>query len=148
MHETILTAIENISLQVENREGSVKGFLNASEAVIKGDQTHLANIINNLLENANKYSPKKPHITVFTRNVDRGLEIMVKDEGIGLSREVRKFIFDKFYRVPTGNLHNVKGFGLGLSYVKTMVEAHKGSITVRSELGKGSSFILFFPFSE
>lgn len=147
MHDLILSAIENISLQVEAREGSVKGFLNASEAIVKGDQTHLSNIINNLLDNANKYSPQKPHITVFTRNVDKGLEIMVKDEGIGLSREVRKFIFDKFYRVPTGNIHNVKGFGLGLSYVKTMVEAHKGKIDVRSELGKGSSFIIYLPFS-
>jgi two-component system phosphate regulon sensor histidine kinase PhoR len=147
MHDLILSAIENISLQVETREGSVKGFLNASEAVVKGDQTHLSNIINNLLDNANKYSHQKPHITVFTRNVDKGLEIIVKDEGIGLSREVRKFIFDKFYRVPTGNIHNVKGFGLGLSYVKTMVEAHKGKIDVRSELGKGSSFILYFPFN-
>lgn len=147
MHDLILAAIENISLQVETREGSVKGFLNASEAVVNGDQTHLSNIINNLLDNANKYSHQKPHITVFTRNVDKGLEIIVKDEGIGLSREVRKFIFDKFYRVPTGNIHNVKGFGLGLSYVKTMVEAHKGKIDVRSELGKGSSFILYFPFN-
>lgn len=147
MHDLILAAIENISLQVETREGTVKGFLNASEAVVNGDQTHLSNIINNLLDNANKYSHQKPHITVFTRNVDKGLEIIVKDEGIGLSREVRKFIFDKFYRVPTGNIHNVKGFGLGLSYVKTMVEAHKGKIDVRSELGKGSSFILYFPFN-
>jgi two-component system phosphate regulon sensor histidine kinase PhoR len=145
MHDLIQAAIENISLQVEAREGSVQGFLNAASPVVKGDQTHLSNIINNLLDNANKYSPQKPHITVFTRNVDKGLEIIVKDEGIGLARDVRKFIFDKFYRVPTGNIHNVKGFGLGLSYVKTMVEAHKGKIDVRSELGKGSSFILFFP---
>lgn len=146
IHDIILAAIENVSLQLEAKDGSVQVFLNASTAVVKGDQTHLSNIINNLLDNANKYSPKKPHITVFTRNVDNGLEIIVKDEGIGLSRDVRKFIFDKFYRVPTGNIHNVKGFGLGLSYVKTMVEAHKGKIEVRSELGKGSSFVLYFPF--
>jgi two-component system phosphate regulon sensor histidine kinase PhoR len=147
LHELIQAAIENISLQVETREGTVKGFLNASEPVVKGDQTHLSNIIHNLLDNANKYSPQKPHITVFTRNVDKGVEIIVKDEGIGMSRDARKFIFDKFYRVPTGNIHNVKGFGLGLTYVKTMVEAHKGKIDVRSEPGKGSSFILFFPFN-
>jgi len=147
LHELIQAAIENISLQVETREGTVKGFLNASEPVVKGDQTHLSNIIHNLLDNANKYSPQKPHITVFTRNVDKGVEIIIKDEGIGMSRDARKFIFDKFYRVPTGNIHNVKGFGLGLTYVKTMVEAHKGKIDVRSEPGKGSSFILFFPFN-
>jgi len=147
LHELIQAAIENISLQLETREGTVKGFLNASEPVVKGDQTHLSNIIHNLLDNANKYSPQKPHITVFTRNVDKGVEIIIKDEGIGMSRDARKFIFDKFYRVPTGNIHNVKGFGLGLTYVKTMVEAHKGKIDVRSEPGKGSSFILFFPFN-
>jgi len=137
---------ENIRMhkQVE-KVLQVQGFLNAASPVINGDQTHLSNIINNLLDNANKYSPQKPHITVFTRNVDKGLEIIVKDEGIGLGRDVRKFIFDKFYRVPTGNIHNVKGFGLGISYVKTMVEAHKGRRDVRSELGKASSFILFFP---
>jgi len=145
MHELIRQAIENISLSLEAREGSVKGFLNAADPVVRGDATHLANIINNLLDNANKYSPRKPHITLFTRNVDQGIEIIIKDEGIGLSRDARKFIFEKFYRVSTGNVHNVKGFGLGLTYVKTMVEAHRGKIEVRSDLGKGSSFILYFP---
>ncbi|MBK8704387.1 MAG: sensor histidine kinase [Saprospiraceae bacterium] len=108
--------------------------------------THISNIINNLLDNANKYSPDKPEITVHTRNVANGVEVTVEDKGIGLSKEVRKQIFDKFYRVHTGNLHDVKGFGLGLSYVKAMMTAHKGQVDVKSEPGKGSSFILFFPF--
>lgn len=103
-------------------------------------------MINNLLDNANKYSFEKPEISVHTRNVSNGVEVMVKDKGIGMSKESRKHIFDKFYRVHTGDLHDVKGFGLGLSYVKEMITAHKGSIDVKSELGKGSSFTLFFPF--
>ena len=106
----------------------------------------MSNIINNLLDNANKYSTEKPEISVTTRNVGNGVEVIVKDKGIGMSKEARKHIFDKFYRVHTGNLHDVKGFGLGLSYVKAMMTAHRGTIDVKSEPGKGSSFILFFPF--
>jgi two-component system phosphate regulon sensor histidine kinase PhoR len=98
------------------------------------------------LDNANKYSPDNPDITVSTRNVGNGVEVVIKDCGIGMSKEARKHIFDKFYRVHTGNLHDVKGFGLGLSYVKAIMTAHKGQIDVKSELGKGSSFILHFPF--
>jgi two-component system phosphate regulon sensor histidine kinase PhoR len=98
------------------------------------------------LDNANKYSPNNPKISVHTRNINNGVEVTVKDNGIGITKEARKHIFDKFYRVHTGNLHDVKGFGLGLSYVKAMVNAHNGQIEVKSEPGKGSSFILFFPF--
>ncbi len=116
--------------------------------MIEGDLTHVSNIINNLLDNANKYSPEKPEISIHTRNVSNGLEVIVKDKGIGMGKEARKHIFDKFYRVHTGNLHDVKGFGLGLSYVKAMMTAHKGQIDVKSELGKGSSFILVFPFRQ
>ena len=107
--------------------------------------THISSMINNLLDNANKYSPEKPEISVATRNVNGGLEVIVSDKGIGISKEAKKHIFEKFYRVHTGNLHDVKGFGLGLSYVKAMMDAHKGKIDVKSDLGKGSSFILFFP---
>ena len=114
--------------------------------IIEGDLTHVANVINNLLDNADKYSPDKPEISVSTRNVSNGIEITVQDNGIGISKEARKQIFDKFYRVPTGNLHDVKGFGLGLSYVKAMMTAHKGAVEVKSDPGKGSSFILTFPF--
>ena len=146
LHDVISNAVENISLQVEKKDGQVEGLLEADNPMVQGDSTHVSNIINNLLDNANKYSPENPEISVSTRNVANGVEVIVKDKGIGMSKEARKHIFDKFYRVHTGNLHDVKGFGLGLSYVKAMMTAHKGQIDVKSELGKGSSFILFFPF--
>ncbi|MDX1666211.1 MAG: HAMP domain-containing sensor histidine kinase [Saprospiraceae bacterium] len=146
LHEIVQRAVENISLQVEKKDGTVNADLKASNPVVQADQTHISNVINNLLDNANKYSPKEPEITVTTRNVPNGVEIEVEDKGIGMTKEARKHIFDKFYRVHTGDLHDVKGFGLGLSYVKAMVTAHKGTIDVKSELGKGSSFIVFFPF--
>lgn len=146
LHDVITNAVEYISLQVEKKDGTVTADLQARQAMIQGDMTHISNIINNLLDNANKYSPEKPEISVATRNVPGGVEVIVSDMGIGMSKESRKHIFEKFYRVHTGNLHDVKGFGLGLSYVKAMMEAHKGKVDVKSELGKGSSFILFFPF--
>lgn len=145
LHEVITRAVENIGLQVEPRDGSVQANLQATQAIIEADLTHVSSMINNLLDNANKYSPEKPEISVFTRDVRNGVEVTITDKGIGMSKEARKHIFDKFYRVHTGNLHDVKGFGLGLSYVKAMVTAHKGTIEVKSELGKGSSFILFLP---
>jgi two-component system, OmpR family, phosphate regulon sensor histidine kinase PhoR len=146
LHEVISRAVENAALQIEKKDGVVSTELNAAKPVIQGDQTHVTNIIHNLLDNANKYSPTKPEISVHTRNINNGVEVTVKDKGIGMTKEARKHIFDKFYRVHTGNLHDVKGFGLGLSYVKAMVNAHNGHIEVKSEPGKGSSFILFFPF--
>ncbi len=146
LHEVIEQAVNNASLQVEQKEGSMTTDFNAEYPVVQGDATHISNIIYNLLDNANKYSPEKPEISVSTRNTNEGVEVVVSDKGIGMSKDVRKHIFDKFYRVPTGNLHDVKGFGLGLSYVKAMMDAHKGTIGVKSELGKGSSLILLFPF--
>ena len=146
VHDIIGRAVENINLQVEKKGGHAAAILEATNPIIEGDSTHISNIINNLLDNANKYSPEQPEISVHTRNVGEGVEVIVKDKGIGMSKEARKLIFDKFYRVHTGNLHDVKGFGLGLSYVKAMMNMHRGQISVKSELGKGSSFILFFPF--
>lgn len=145
LHDVIKSAVENINLQVEKKDGKAFAELNANQSVVEGDMTHISNVINNLLDNANKYSPEKPEISVYTRNVANGVEVIIKDKGIGMSKEARKYIFDKFYRVHTGDIHDVKGFGLGLSYVKAMMTAHKGTIDVKSELGKGSSFILFFP---
>jgi len=146
MHDVIRQAVENITLQVEKKEGVVLTDLQADTTMVEGDLTHLSNIINNLLDNANKYTPDTPEIKVSTKNISGGIEVTIKDNGIGMTKEARKHIFDKFYRVHTGDIHDVKGFGLGLSYVKAMMTAHKGTIDVKSELGKGSSFILFFPY--
>ncbi len=147
LHELIQQAVDNFSLQVEKREGALKVELQATRPVVQGDATHIASVVHNLLDNANKYSPEKPEIAIRTRNVPNGVEITVEDKGIGISKEARKHIFDKFYRVHTGNIHDVKGFGLGLSYVKAIVTAHKGYVDVRSEPGKGSAFTLTFPFA-
>jgi two-component system phosphate regulon sensor histidine kinase PhoR len=148
MHDIIQNAVENITLQVEKKDGKAEAQLEASNPMVQGDATHISNIINNLLDNANKYSPEQPEIIVQTQNVPNGLEVQIKDHGIGMNKEQRKHIFDKFYRVHTGDLHDVKGFGLGLSYVKAMITAHQGQIDVKSELGKGSTFTLFFPFKQ
>ena len=145
LHDVITQAVGYIGLQVERREGTVATDLQATQPVVQGDMTHISNIINNLLDNANKYSPENPEILVATRNATGGVEVIVSDKGIGMSKEEKKHIFEKFYRVHTGNLHDVKGFGLGLSYVKAMMDAHKGRVDVKSELGKGSSFVLFCP---
>lgn len=145
LHEVISRAVENIDLQVEPRGGTAKAVLTADNPIIQGDLTHISNVINNLLDNANKYSPEAPEIVVTTSERKDGLVVSVLDHGMGMSKESRKHIFDKFYRVHTGDLHDVKGFGLGLSYVKVIVDAHKGDIEVKSDLGKGSEFILFFP---
>lgn len=145
LHEVISRAVENISLQVEPRQGTAKAVLSAQNPFFTGDLTHISNVINNLLDNANKYSPEAPVITVTATDQADGVRISVRDEGMGMSKEARKHIFDKFYRVHTGDLHDVKGFGLGLSYVKAIVDAHRGSVEVKSEPGKGSEFILFFP---
>ena len=148
LHQVISQAVEYANLQVTKRGGIVTKNLMATTAVVEGDLTHLSNIINNLLDNANKYSPEKPQISVETRNVSNGVEVIIKDNGIGMSKEALKHIFDKFYRVHTGNRHDVKGFGLGLSYVKALVTAHKGEVSVKSELGKGSYFIVSLPFKQ
>jgi len=145
MHEVIDQAIEHTSLQVQRRGGNISKEFEAEDPVVHGDQTHLSNVIHNLLDNANKYSRDTPDISVRTRNVSGGVEVIVEDHGIGMTKEAKKQIFDKFFRVHTGNLHDVKGFGLGLSYVKAITDAHDGKIDVKSEPDQGSSFILYFP---
>lgn len=146
VHDVIEVAAENIALQVGKRNGKLTVKNRAEYPVIVADHMHLTNIIHNLLDNANKYSPEEPQIVVETRNTRTGLVVSVSDNGIGMTRESMNKIFEKFYRVPTGNLHNVKGFGLGLAYVKTMIEAHGGTISVKSELKKGSTFEIFIPY--
>jgi len=145
LHQIIEQAAKNISLQVEQKNGQITMDLQATDPVLLLDKTHISNVIHNLLDNANKYTPKNPKISVLTRNVKAGIQVVISDNGIGMGREAKKHIFEKFYRVHTGNRHDVKGFGLGLSYVKTIIELHHGRVAVESDLGKGSRFILTFP---
>lgn len=148
VHYVIEQAISNIRLQVEKREGSVITKLNAATSIIQADKVHLTNVVYNLLDNALKYSEEKPIIEVITETKEKGICFSVKDSGIGISKENQKKIFETLYRVPTGNIHNVKGFGLGLSYVKAIVEKHKGTIEVDSEPGKGSVFTVYLPYQQ
>jgi len=147
-HQVIRNAAANILLLVEDKNGTVEQNLNAKKYFIKADEVHFSNIIANLLDNAVKYSKEKPKIIINTSdNNSKNLTIQIKDNGIGMSKETICHIFEKFYRAHTGNLHNVKGFGLGLSYVKSVVDAHNGKIKVDSNVGKGSTFTLEFPMT-
>jgi len=146
LHEVIKRAVENISIQVQNKSGVIFQALNATKFVVNADKIHLTNLIYNLLDNANKYSPTNPEITIATQNYKDGLLLKISDKGMGIKRENTNKIFDKFYRVPTGNVHNVKGFGLGLNYVKAITEKHGGEITVESDFGKGTTFKIYIPF--
>ncbi|MEX2511811.1 MAG: HAMP domain-containing sensor histidine kinase [Cyclobacteriaceae bacterium] len=145
LFQLITMAKEHFSLLVENRGGEILVDYQPHEKEIEADYFHLTNIVNNLLDNANKYSKTAPKIAIEVKEYDGFFQIDIRDHGIGMNREAIRKIFDKFYRVPTGNIHDVKGFGLGLSYVKTMVEAHKGTVKVESELGKGSLFTIILP---
>ena len=143
MHEIIRNVIWKYDLDKDNNELQFKLFLNATDPIVIVDEFHIRNVIDNLVDNAMKYSPDVAHITIETKNDKEGIQISVIDKGIGMSMEVQKHIYDKFYRRPTGNLHNVKGFGIGLYYVKKIIDAHGGKIKVESELNKGSKFIVF-----
>ncbi len=146
IHSLIEKAVAHASLKIEARGGSIETKLNATNYNIKGDQTHISNVISNLLDNAEKYTQATPSIAVRSENIKKGILISVSDNGIGMSKEATRHIFEKFYRIPTGNVHNVKGFGLGLAYVKAIVDAHRGKINVDSELEKGSTFSIYLPF--
>ncbi|WP_025762744.1 sensor histidine kinase [Dyadobacter tibetensis] len=145
VQELLTQALNSLSMQIERKNGVVNLSLEAEHDTVKGDEVHLINILKNLLDNAIKYSPKELFIDIRTANVQQGVQIMISDRGLGLSKEQQSRIFETFYRVPTGDVHDVKGFGLGLSYVKKMVEAHQGTISVESKLGLGSVFTLWFP---
>lgn len=146
IHEIINQAIQNTQLLIDQKNGIITKQLDATNCLIIADKVHLTNIIFNLIDNAVKYTNDTPNIVISTRDGAGGIEITIKDNGIGISKDNLRKIFDKFYRVPTGNVHNVKGFGLGLSYVKAVVEKHNGTIHVESEIGKGSTFKILMPY--
>ncbi|WP_461150427.1 sensor histidine kinase [Spirosoma pulveris] len=160
VHDVIEKVLNNVGLQIEQRGGEVDLHFDADREVVEADELHLTNIIYNLLDNALKYSPESPHITISTRSLPDvsavpgaaatlpGVSITVADRGMGMTKEQTNRIFEKFYRVPTGNRHDVKGFGLGLSYVKKMVDEHHGQIMVDSQPGKGSSFEVIIPYKQ
>lgn len=145
MHDVIQRAAANAAVQTELRHGMVTAELNARNPVVKGDPLHLANIIHNLLDNAVKYSPAVPAIVVSTSDAPEGVRIRVKDNGIGIAKEHLPRLFEKYYRVPTGNMHDVKGFGLGLSYVALIVKAHGGTVTIDSVPGSGTTVEVILP---
>ncbi|MFZ7114310.1 MAG: sensor histidine kinase [Bacteroidota bacterium] len=145
LHELIEHTIKSISIQIENLKGELTLNLKAEHAVIMGDKSHLTNAINNLIDNAIKYSKDRPKITVQTFNSGQNIIVTVSDSGIGIDKEYQKKVFDKFFRVPTGNVHDVKGFGLGLAYIKKIIELHNGTIVLQSEPGRGTTFAITFP---
>jgi two-component system phosphate regulon sensor histidine kinase PhoR len=145
IHSIIENVVKNFDIQVKSRNGVVNVRLSAENPVLYIDEVHFTNIIFNLLDNAVKYSNTEPNITVSTRQNKKGVYLSVSDKGIGIRKQDQKRIFDQFFRVSTGNLHDVKGFGLGLSYVKRIVEEHNGNIKIRSELRRGTTFEIFIP---
>ena len=148
LHSVIEKAVDTIDIIVQQRNGNLHLILDAASPVIYGDEEHLLNLVSNLLDNAIKYSPESPDITVTTKNNDRGIIMSVEDKGIGMSKSVQSRIFVRFYRQTSGNVHDVKGFGLGLNYARAIIDAHKGNVIVTSDLGKGSRFDVFLPFNQ
>ncbi|MCB9171190.1 MAG: HAMP domain-containing histidine kinase [Flavobacteriales bacterium] len=148
LHERIRHVVDALKLPLEERQGYVDLHLEAAEHWVTGDPVHLTNVVFNLLDNALKYSDGPPRITIRSSDVGRMLVVAVEDHGIGIRAEDLKHVFERFYRVPTGNVHNVKGFGLGLHYVQQIVNAHGGSIEARSEPGAGSTFTFRLPINK
>ncbi len=147
IHSIIEHAIETIDIQVQQRNGKISLNLGASEPYVYGDSEHLTNLVSNLLDNAIKYSSESPEITIKTENCEKGVILSVEDKGIGMTKAVQSKIFERFYRQSYGNVHDVKGFGLGLNYARAIIDAHRGNIDVLSEPGKGSRFEIFLPFN-
>ncbi len=142
VHEIIQNSIAVVELLTQKSNGKISTSLRANCHILKIDEIHMASVMNNLLDNALKYSDRPPKIMIETYQEHNNICIRVSDNGLGMTKEVQSHVFDKFYRKPTGNVHNIKGFGLGLSYVKAVIEAHNGSISVSSELSNGSTFTI------
>ncbi|MGA1373434.1 MAG: sensor histidine kinase [Flavobacteriales bacterium] len=145
VHDVLKEVVRTNAIQIHKRGGRVELVLEAANPVVDADKIHMTNVAYNLMDNAMKYAKSHPHLVISTAQLPDGLMIKFKDDGIGIAKEHLGKVFDRLYRVPTGNVHDVKGFGLGLSYVKTVVERHGGEISVESEPGKGSTFIVRLP---
>lgn len=145
IHEMISRLADSINMRIKAKSGKLSLSLKASDHDVIADEFHLTNTVYNVLDNAAKYSANAPEISISTQNEKQGLLISIRDAGIGIKEEFQEHVFNKFFRVPTGDVHNVKGFGLGLSYVKMIVEAHKGQVSLQSEPGRGSQFDIFLP---
>lgn len=143
-HEKIEEAIQGIIIQIDKKNGRIIKNFQAENPNITTDPVHFMNIVTNLLDNANKYSPQAPEITISTKNDRKGLYVLVEDRGMGMSKKIQNKIFDRFYRLSL--LPGTKGFGLGLSYIKAILKINKGNIKVKSEPGKGSRFTVYIPF--
>jgi two-component system, OmpR family, phosphate regulon sensor histidine kinase PhoR len=147
-HTLINNSLKCIGIQIENKKGNLIVDLKAVHFKIIGDKNHLTNAICNLIDNAVKYSGENPEISIRTYNSNNKIITVISDNGIGIDKEYMKQVFDKYFRVPTGDIHDVKGFGLGLAYVKTIIEMHKGTIDLKSEKRKGSTFTITLPLKD
>jgi two-component system phosphate regulon sensor histidine kinase PhoR len=145
IHQVIQGAISHIQLILKDKSGVLNARLKAENCTVLGNKNHLTNIVVNLLDNAVKYSDKSPKVEIETLNEDNEFILKVKDNGIGMTPAVQKKVFDKFYRAASGDIHNVKGHGLGLAYVKKIVDLHKGQIYLESKNGIGTTFTLKIP---
>ncbi len=148
VHDLIREVLKNVAIQVRKHGGKVELELEAEEPMVHGDKVHLSNVVFNLVDNAIKYADGDLRLTISSVQTTDGVELRFSDNGMGIAKEHLGKVFDRLYRVPTGNVHDVKGFGLGLSYVKTVIDRHNGSIRVESEPGKGSTFIVMLPRTE
>ena len=145
LHQLVRETVKNLCFEKCEEQTTTHYQLSADNHILNADQMHIKNVVTNLVDNAIKYSRNGTTLNIQTRNKQDGIVLSIEDSGIGMSKETIKHIFDKFYRIPTGNIHNVKGFGLGLYYVKNMVDAHGGHIDVKSEINKGSRFDVYLP---
>lgn len=144
--QMLTKVVDTFGLQLQQKGAETILNLNSPDVSIEGDEVHLTNVFYNLLDNALKYSKEEPIINISSKAVRKGVIIKIKDNGIGISKDHKKRVFEKFFRVPTGNIHNIKGFGLGLSYVKKIIAEHHGKVSVDSEINKGSEFTVFLPY--